>query len=202
LLKLISCEIGFINAFCLSVTVQCLFSPERFILPYLPSIDKCKELVGKAKKGTLVYTDISLASKFDDAPKVNLNGENDTDKDDILPCDNIVTAKHRGNNQDYIFGRLKRDAELGDSKAQEVSQKVRDGKYCLLSIQSRIINFVVVRSSLLLVRSSFSISRLMLAFIVFSNTFMPKRRINNSSWDNSLYGCLIVFYLDKFFRSV
>jgi hypothetical protein len=84
---------------------------ERFILPYLPNIDKCKELVGKAKKGTLVYTDISLASKLESAPTVNLNGENGTDKDDILPSDNIIRAKHFGTSQDYIFGRLKRDAE-------------------------------------------------------------------------------------------
>lgn len=48
-----------------------------------------KELVGKAKKGTLVYTDIPLIQKLESAPKVNLNGENDTDKDDILPFDNI-----------------------------------------------------------------------------------------------------------------
>lgn len=99
----------------------------KFIVPYVGSIDKCKELVGKAKKGTLVYTDIPLIQKLESAPKVNLNGENDTDKDDILPCDNIVRGEHFGNSQDYIFGRLKRDAELGDSKAQEVVDRVKRG---------------------------------------------------------------------------
>lgn len=103
---------------------------ERFILPYLPNIDKCKELVGKAKKGTLVYTDISLASKFEDAPKVNLHQRPETLKDEDVDKDvNVNALSHNPDSRDYIFGRLKRDVELGDKRAIEVSQKVRKGEY-------------------------------------------------------------------------
>lgn len=103
---------------------------ERFILPYIPSIDKCKELVGKAKKGTLVYTDIPLIQKLESASKVNSDGIKYTENNkDFNRSDNIVRPEHFGNSQDYIFGRLKRDAELGDEKAQEVVEKVRRGEF-------------------------------------------------------------------------
>lgn len=103
---------------------------QRFILPYLPNIDKCKELVGKAKKGTLVYTDIPLVQKLESAPKIIENGTGKSqNKEDIPQSDNIVTLSERGNSQDYIFGRLKRDAELGDEKAIEVVEKVKNGVY-------------------------------------------------------------------------
>lgn len=69
---------------------------------------------------TITRLNNTLIQKLESAPKVNLNGENYTDKDDILPCVNIDAPSHNPNSQDYIFGRLKRDAELGDERAIEV----------------------------------------------------------------------------------
>jgi hypothetical protein len=99
------------------------------IIGLINNLDKCKELIGKAKKGTLVYTDLPLVQKLDD-PNLKLNLPNVTDKSqNILSCDYIDTSEPRGNSKDYIMSRLKRDAELGDEKAKEVEKKVREGKF-------------------------------------------------------------------------
>lgn len=80
-----------------------------------------QSLVSKAEKGTLVYTDLPLVQKLEEAPKVNLHQRPVTsDDEDIDKGVNINTLKSRSDTQDYIFGRLKRDADLGDEKAIEV----------------------------------------------------------------------------------
>lgn len=72
----------------------------------------------------------TLIQKLEDAPKIIENGTGKTQNKNIMPqSDNINTLSVRGDSQDYIFGRLKRDAELGVEKAIEVVEKVKRGEF-------------------------------------------------------------------------
>ncbi|PHV60963.1 hypothetical protein CSQ80_18135 [Cyanobacterium aponinum IPPAS B-1201] len=70
---------------------------------------------------TITRLNNTLIQKLKDAPKVNQQFTNqytgnNTDSGHV----NINRGKSYSDSQDYIFGRLKRDAELGDERAIEV----------------------------------------------------------------------------------
>ncbi|PHV61026.1 hypothetical protein [Cyanobacterium aponinum] len=70
---------------------------------------------------TITRLNNALIQKLEDAPKIIKHGENEThSKEQDKRLDNIIKSEHSGDSQGYIFGRLKRDAELGDERAIEV----------------------------------------------------------------------------------